>query len=206
MHKNYSILEIAGNRIFHYDSRYFDTPEYYFYTQHHNGRRNRSKVRYRHYKETGVYHFEIKNKNNIAGTTKDIINATGIEAQITGSEADFIREKLGMDPALLFPKLAVSYTRLNFIGIACPEKVTIDMNIRFKNTVNSFSLDDIALIEVKQKKTDYNCPLMQKLKSLNIHQSNGFSKYCIGLALTDCKVKYNRFKPKLQVIKKLMEN
>lgn len=203
---DYSMLEIGGNRMFHYTSRYFDTPDYFFYRQHHNGWHTRSKVRYRHYEETGIYHFEIKNKSNCTGTTKEIMNTNCLSKSICGGEADFLRSKLGMEPSWLLPKLSVSYNRINLIGKNCPEKVTIDLNINFVNTVNRFSLDELALIEVKQKRVDNSCPLMKKLKSLNIHKTDGFSKYCIGLALTDSKVKYNRFKPKLLIIKKLSEN
>lgn len=206
LQSDYNLLEIGGNRIFHYTSRYFDTKDYYFYNQHHNGWHSRSKVRFRHYQETDVYHFEIKNKNNCTGTTKEIINTDCIGKLISGAEGDFLMEKLSIDPKTLFPKLTVSYQRINLIGKDLPEKITIDMNVNFINTYSSFSLKDIALIEVKQKRVDHSCPMMKQLKSLSLHPAKGFSKYCIGLALTDSSVKYNRFKHKVMIIKKLTEN
>ena len=60
----YRILEIEGKRIFVYDNTYFDTDEFFFYTQHHNECRKRFKVRYRKYCETNEQYFEIKVKDN----------------------------------------------------------------------------------------------------------------------------------------------
>lgn len=51
----YYILEINGIRNFQYSTVYFDTDNFLFYTQHHNGKRNRNKIRQRSYVETGVH-------------------------------------------------------------------------------------------------------------------------------------------------------
>ena len=66
----YRILEIEGKRSFVYDNTYFDTDEFFFYTQHHNECRKRFKVRYRKYCETNEQYFEIKVKDNKNRTIK----------------------------------------------------------------------------------------------------------------------------------------
>ena len=45
----YRILEINNDRVFTYDTTYFDTDDFLFYNQHHNENRKRFKVRFRKY-------------------------------------------------------------------------------------------------------------------------------------------------------------
>ena len=66
----YKILEIGGKRIFCYDNIYYDTNNLLFYNQHHNGKRNRYKIRTRKYLESNQLFFEIKIKNNKDKTIK----------------------------------------------------------------------------------------------------------------------------------------
>ena len=42
---HYQVLKIDGRRMHRYQTLYFDTPDLDFYHQHHNGKRNRYKVR-----------------------------------------------------------------------------------------------------------------------------------------------------------------
>jgi len=202
----YRILEIGGNRIFTYANQYFDTKDYKFYTDHHNGKHNRSKVRYRQYEETDVCNFEIKSKSNSSETSKERLKSGHIEQTIIGDAAELISEKLHMDADTLYPKLKVFYKRITLINPELPEKITIDTDIRFFNTIKGCDLPDVALIEIKQKRVCHCTPSMMVLRSLNIHQLSGLSKYCMGLALTDSTVKYNRFKPKVLSIQKFSRN
>ena len=55
----YRILEINNDRVYTYDTTYFDTDDFYFFVQHHNGSRNRFKVRYRRYSSNKKSFFEI---------------------------------------------------------------------------------------------------------------------------------------------------
>ena len=62
----------------------------------------------------------------------------------------------------------------------------------------------LVIIEVKRDGQTYS-PVLDMLKQLRIHQS-GFSKYCIGMALTNSKLKRNRFNERLRFVKKLTSN
>ena len=66
----YRILEINNDRVYTYDTTYFDTDDFRFYVQHHNGSRNRFKVRFRKYSSNKKSFFEIKIKNNKDRTIK----------------------------------------------------------------------------------------------------------------------------------------
>ena len=61
---HYRVLDIDGVRLNSYRSIYFDTEDFKFYYEHHNGKKNRSKVRYREYIDSGLCFLEVKKKNN----------------------------------------------------------------------------------------------------------------------------------------------
>ncbi|MFN5633279.1 MAG: VTC domain-containing protein, partial [Flavobacteriia bacterium] len=50
----YKILEIEGTRTPFYESLYFDDERFSFFQDHHNGRTNRFKVRFRKYVESNL--------------------------------------------------------------------------------------------------------------------------------------------------------
>ena len=56
------VLEIDNTRIFTYRTVYFDTPDFQFYKDHHNGCVNRVKVRSREYVESKLC-FKISSKS-----------------------------------------------------------------------------------------------------------------------------------------------
>ena len=62
--EHYSVLDINGVRLNAYRSLYFDTEDFQFYHQHHNGKTNRNKVRFREYIASGLTFLEVKHKNN----------------------------------------------------------------------------------------------------------------------------------------------
>ena len=59
---HYYVLDIDGIRLNAYRSLYFDTEDFKFYYEHHNGKKNRNKVRYREYMDSGLCFLEIKKK------------------------------------------------------------------------------------------------------------------------------------------------
>ncbi|MBK8684887.1 MAG: VTC domain-containing protein [Bacteroidetes bacterium] len=67
--KNQKVLEIDDTRLFTYKTVYFDTPDFRFYKDHHNGCINRVKVRCREYVESHLVMYEIKRK--LFGTRTD---------------------------------------------------------------------------------------------------------------------------------------
>ena len=73
----YKVLEINGKFIHDYKSLYFDTDDRKFYLDHHNGRVNRNKVRFREYVGSDLTFLEIKRKNNKGKTIKKRNNIYG---------------------------------------------------------------------------------------------------------------------------------
>lgn len=202
--ENYLILEIDGKREFEYFNQYFDTASYMFYTAHHNGKTNRIKIRYRNYKDSGMAFLEIKRKINNE-TKKERIKYSDSSYDFDSIAKDFINKTDEVNANELMPKLQVSYRRITLLNPITQDKITIDSNLYFKNTVHDYSLNDVALIEVKTKKQSQLAYPIKLLKGMLIRHTN-VSKYCLGLVLTRSNVKYNRFKQNILTINNIIRN
>ena len=77
--ENYRVLEVNDYRMINYESLYFDTKDFEFYRQHHSGKMNRYKIRFRKYVESDLNFFEIKLKSNKGRTIKNRINYKQID-------------------------------------------------------------------------------------------------------------------------------
>jgi len=208
---NYSILNSGGRRIFHYQTTYFDNKQRSFYLDHHNGKLNRYKVRFRRYVESDMGYMEIKFKNNNKRTIKQRIPMDCIlPDQIRVNE--FIRETLGYSTKFE-TALFVNYQRITLLNNSSnKERITIDLNLSFRNAIDQTQSiqDKVFIIEIKQDRKAVSSPCRQQLKARGYHDLN-FSKYCIGSVLTNTNnndksikpLKSNRFKNVLRQLNKL---
>ena len=205
---NYSILSSGGNRIFSYQTTYFDNKEKRFYLDHHNGKLNRYKVRFRRYVESDIGYMEIKFKNNKKRTIKQRIPMDCVlpdQVKIN----NFIQETLGYTDNFE-TTLFVNYQRITLLNNNSQERITIDLNLSFRNATDQVQSiqDKVFIIEIKQDKKSALSPCRERLKTLGYNDLN-FSKYCIGSILTtdnnkDVKrIKFNRFKSVLHQLDKL---
>ena len=199
----YRILEIEGKRTFVYDNTYFDTDEFFFYTQHHNECRKRFKVRYRKYCETNEQYFEIKVKDNKNRTIKNRLMINDGSGNFGEEEKRLILEIIGLPPEQLSPKLDIQFSRITLADNSFNERLTIDTNLSAKNGISSKIFDQLAVAEIKQKKYDPKSDFIQILRDLKIPEMR-FSKYCMGMLHVHKEIKYNRFKPKLLRINKIL--
>lgn len=203
VHEDYFVLDINGKRIQSYSSVYFDTPENKFYTEHHNGKGSRFKIRKRAYLDSGISFTEIKEKTNKGKTIKKRIrNSSGLGlSRISAVESHFISDVLQIDSAKLFPTSKNGFNRITLVSKNFDERCTIDLNLVFGMNGESTMIRDFALIELKQGKRNLRSKLALSLKNHHVYPT-GFSKYCIGRALLEDGIKKNRFKHKLLVIKR----
>ena len=83
------------------------------------------------------------------------------------------------------------------------ERLTIDLDLCFNNirTQRPCDLSGIVIIELKRDGLVYS-PIIEMLRQLRIHP-HGFSKYCIGSALTNPDLRQNRFKIRLRDTEKI---
>lgn len=203
----YRILEIAGKRTNDYKSLYFDTGDFKFYHDHHRGKMNRTKIRYRQYLDSGLWYLEVKLKNNKGKTEKerikrkDQLEQTG-EAGFSDRSKKFIEEATHIPVSALDHKLTNYFTRLTLVHKIRKERLTIDLDLRFVNEGANVSIPNLVIAELKQEKFSSQSDFAIIMKKEKIYPG-GFSKYCIGSLLLNPHLKRNSFKPKLLKLNKL---
>ena len=198
---DYRILEIEDQRALSYRTKYLDTPDMFLYNQHHTGRLNRQKVRYRTYEVSNTTFLEVKTKNN-KGTTEKTRIETSNPTLSTIQERVFLKETLYCKYKFLDESLINSFKRIMLLSFQTKERISIDYNLSFTKNGRKIDLPYVSIIEVKREKSARKSPIIDILKDLGI-QSRGFSKYCIGIALLDDSVRINSFKPNLLYLKKI---
>lgn len=202
---HYSVLEIEGMRTARYKSLYFDTHDLDYYMHHHNSYPNRYKVRIRRYIDSNLCFLEIKHK--VKGRTdKRRIKIEDFELDLSDDSIDFINSIIP-EMKSLKPTLWNSFKRITLVNQELKERVTFDIGLHFKESIESnedVGYNDIVIAEVKQERENRNSPIMKQLKKQGIRKAR-ISKYCIGIGLTHSGVKTNRFKQKYLLIDKIRQ-
>jgi hypothetical protein len=210
LRNNYQVLAINRNRVFKYENVYYDTDNHFFYYQHHNKKLNRYKIRCRKYIETNQCYFEVKFKSNKAKTIKTrlLLKDNHINGKLTDESKEFARKSVLINNDNIIdkisPSLWISFNRVTFANLVNKERLTFDINLTYTDKKsNNQKINNLIIAELKSEKLSMNSTFFQYLKSLEISPSN-FSKYCMGIAITEKNIRYNRFKNKLLKLKNLM--
>ena len=200
---DYYVQEIEGERNLEYDTTYFDTTAFDMYNQHQWNHTNRQKIRFRTYCISGLQFMEVKTKNNHGRTKKKRIEVTDMNLH-DQTKRDFLSTTLRYGVDTLIPHMHNHFRRITLVNKAKTERLTIDSALRFHNLVNGVNKDmgDLVIIELKRDGLVYS-PVLEMLRQLRIHP-HGFSKYCMGSALTNPELRINRFKRKLIEINKII--
>ena len=200
---DYYIQEIDGGRNLEYDTTYFDTTAFDMYNQHQWNHTNRQKIRFRTYCVSGLQFMEVKTKNNHGRTKKKRIEVTDMNLE-EQEKCDFLGKYLRYGVDTLQPALNNHFSRITLVNKAKTERLTIDSALHFHNIVSGVDKDmgDLVIIELKRDGLVYS-PVLEMLRQLRIHP-HGFSKYCMGSALTNSELRINRFKRKLIEINKIV--
>ena len=207
---DYSILEIDGLRQFSYSSCYYDD-DFGCYFEHHQGRRQRMKVRTREYVDSGLKFFEIKlkglrGKTNKYRTDCDFLVTPRIQNQFSELLNSVYQEqyKKAM-PFKLSPSLMINYQRCTLVARQGGERVTIDFSLCFDQPEGISAPVHISneFIIVETKSGDGKGITDRAMKKLNIRKASKCSKYCIGVNLMGKVRKNNNF---LHMIKHVKRN
>ena len=192
LHDEYQILEIAEKRLMNYTTLYFDTKDLTCYKEHHNGKARRQKIRMRKYVDSDLCFLEIKEKQNSGMTNKVRCSIDDFETSLSEKSNAFIKKATKKDLELE-PVLYNYFQRFTLVSKLRSERVTIDTGLEYKTDSTTKKINNIAVIEVKQKKQNIRTPIYSALK-LNRIRTVSFSKYCIGVANIFSDVKSNKFK------------
>lgn len=201
---DYYVQEIDGIRNLEYDTTYFDTTTFDMYNQHQWNHTNRQKIRFRTYCISGLQFMEVKTKNNHGRTKKKRIEVTDMDV-MEPTKHDFLDNHLRYKAEKLQPTLNNHFSRVTLVNKAKTERLTIDSGLHFNNMVSGIEKDmgNLVIVELKRDGQVYS-PVLEMLRQLHIHP-HGFSKYCMGSALTNPELSVNRFKRKLIEINKIIE-
>lgn len=200
---DYKVLSVDGVRSNRYRTLYFDTAAFDFYLMHQRGKLNRNKIRFRKYVDSDICFLEIKFKNNKGQTIKQRIKVDDFGEVLSGEQLEFIQQSVGVEKSLE-PKLWNSFNRITFVNTALKERLTVDYNLSFEFEGDQLELPKVVIAELKQERINRNSPFAEMAKKLNIRDSR-ISKYCVGSAMLNEDLKYNRFKSKILTLKKISD-
>jgi hypothetical protein len=199
----YRVLLIDGQFIHEYRSLYYDTDDRKFYLDHHNGRVNRNKIRFREYVGSKLTFLEIKLKNNKGKTIKKRMKVDSITKKLTSKQQSYITRIIGQELDV-YPKQWINFSRLTFVHKTQKERLTMDINLTFENEKKNGDLNQIVIAEVKQERMSRSSDFMRIAKELHILPIR-ISKYCMSTLELNPELKCNRFKEKVLFLNKLKQ-
>jgi len=200
---NYFVLEVNGLRMNAYQTMYLDTSDRAMYLAHHNGRFKREKIRVRAYVDSRTTFLEVKNKNNKGRTKKKRMKLPEMKAYKQQEAESFLELNADYSLDRLIPQLENSFHRTTLVNKKKTERLTIDMDLSFRNPSSGVEkqIEDLVVIELKQ--SAYQPSYAKSVLSDFRIQPMGFTKYCFGTILTVPDVKRNRFKEKIIKLNKI---
>jgi len=198
----YFVQNINGQFMMPYHTLYYDTQDMDMYMEHLRGRKKRQKIRIRSYENSSQSFLEIKNKSNKGRTEKVRIPYMPEDKK---SFDDFIGMHGSYSSDRLSGQIENRFSRITLVNKNMTERLTIDIHLRFRHipTGTTCGLNRLVIIELKRDGNS-SSPIMEILREIRVHPAK-FSKYCMGMVLTNDKLKYNRFKPRIRHIKKLCD-
>lgn len=198
----YRIQEVDGVRNLPYYTLYYDTPDNRMFLEHQNGKKKRQKVRIRSYVNSSTSFLEVKNKNNRGRTDKRRVMIESADCNIANYN-DFLQTHSWYKTGELCRQIENRFFRITLVNRNMTERLTIDTGLQFYNLVTkqNYSLEQLTIIELKR---DGNTPspISKYLRQLRIKPAK-FSKYCMGIALTNQTIKKNNFKPRIRIVERL---
>jgi hypothetical protein len=206
LENDYRILDVDGTRFTPYRTQYFDTESFALFRRHHVGGSNRYKVRTRTYLNTELSFIEVKRKTKNGATTKLRRQTNAFETQLQGEARTFVDAHCPHGAAGMQPSLRNGFDRICLVSSTRPERLTIDLDIVVETSAGSIHLPNIAVAELKQEKLAHgrrDSRFLKEMRRINVRPT-GFSKYCIGLLLTQPEIKHNLFNPQLKMLRRLM--
>ena len=200
---SYKILEIDHLRLHRYQTLYFDTDRFDLYLSHHNGVRNRHKVRSRQYVDTDRAFFEVKKKVAPGRSVETRTETSRMITELTQDNKVFVEKNSSLvSHGRLSPKLWNQFSRITLLSHAGPERLTIDLHLSYNNGSKKLGIPNLVIAELKQGNINRQSPFFRYMRSQRIRPV-GFSKYCVGVAMLYPNVKHNEINPKLRMVQKM---
>jgi len=194
------VLEVNGQRISHYKTVYYDTPQLDLYKAHHAGASSRVKLRVRAYTDYDLSFYEVKVRSNHGVTDKKrvrLVSDDNLPQLLSRSRTQHPRH---LQAAGVQPVLQVEYDRITLVSKSGVERITIDLGLTYRNREQVVVFDDRVIIEVKHER-GMRTRTHELFRRLGFHPGS-ISKYCLGVISLYPQVKQNRFKMALRILAK----
>ncbi len=201
--RDYAVLGVpGGGALATYRSLYFDTADLRCFHDHRRGRRVRHKVRIRHYPDRRLSFVEVKARRNERVADKHRLPIAYGQGWLGAPERAFLRGHVGYADALR-PQLWIDYRRITLLGLAAPERVTIDVELEVARVDGARRpLGPLAIIEVKQASWSAHTPVMRALAAAGLREGSS-SKYVAAVACLRPEARKNRLLPALRAFERI---
>jgi hypothetical protein len=185
---DYEILEIDGQRVFEYESTYFDTSALDSFHDHIASRRPRYKLRTRYYVTNESCMFEVKVKRDDDETVKRHIDYEPDDRRkIKPSARELFSETFEEcsvkrpegDPR---PSLVTRFRRVTVAAINQPERITVDFGVELQSPDGDTAAMDESLAIIETKTPDGSGPVDRMLRDEGLDPLS-LSKYRLGIGL-----------------------
>jgi hypothetical protein len=185
---DHDVLEIDGERVFDYESSYFDTPSLQCFHDHIRDRRPRYKARTRCYVTTGDCFFEVKVKREDDETVKHNVDYDPDERQtIQPAAHDLVTEMLsecgfGEPDGELRPSLVTRFQRVTVASRERPERTTFDFGVELDAPDGDTAAIDESYAIAETKTPDGEGAWDRALREAGLEPIS-VSKYRVGMGL-----------------------
>jgi len=191
----FRVLDIGGQRIFGYESVYFDTPALDLFRAHRQGRRRRYKARVRTYLDTGACMFEVKLKGRRGETVKHRLPyALEDRERLNDEAAEFLggllHQEYGEAMPDLEPAVTTSYSRVTLVDLVVGARLTCDVDLVCSRGQLRVQGSDMILVE--SKCSGAGSAADQALRQMGV-RAISVSKYCVAVALLDRTLPANKW-------------
>ena len=199
----YDILEVGGLKYSAYESLYFDSPSFIFFSDHHKKKNDRLKIRIRKYVNNNLSFLEVKRKRK-GRTEKTRLKTRQWGTKFSFEEMVFL-EKSFKEAKRLNATISNSFSRITLVHKEKTERLTFDLNIQFQDRTKTKSLTNLVICELKQGARNRSSIFYQMTKKRLIRPLR-VSKYCIGMMnfYSALELKQNRFKKKILSLNKII--
>lgn len=184
----HDVLEIDGERVFEYESTYFDTPSLQCFRDHVEDRRPRYKVRTRCYVTTGDCFFEVKVKRSDDDTSKrSVEHDPERRGSIPAEARELVAETLskcglGEPDGELSATLVTRFDRVTVAARESPERTTFDFGIELVAPDGDTAVLDRDYVILETKTEDGDGAWDRALRGAG-YEPISLSKYRVGIAL-----------------------
>lgn len=190
---SYRVLEVHNIKIGRYETMYLDNSSFVTYLEHHNGKANRFKLRFRHYESSKETYLEVKKKTSKGATEKTRMKTIWTPYGFLPEQGEFLESAFPFRYQEFRPVLMTVYDRFTLVSRDFPERITFDIGVSFNNGERGLAYPELVIAEAKYEKGVRNSPALLALHGMVIRKRS-FSKYCIGVSLLYDRLKHNRFK------------